>query len=330
LNIRSANLEDAIKIYELATSNSLSKQKSRKLANGFLVSDFTIEKYEKYILNNRYFFLIEDQDEIRGFLLAFTKEEINPDELVNKKILAYSSYDFVIIKQICVAPGYHHKGYGSVLYSFLMDEVKQNIFAAVVLEPINQASVGFHEKMGFRIAFTIIPEDQIKRVVFFWDNPCNNFYDKDIVLNQYERAITLYIHEDSLNWSKLNNYFYITGGILATSALWPKISNYLSFYKYLMVISFLGLVSSFLFRIALSSGVDYLQARKQAVVDVERILLKLKGVRIVSTHYDEGLKNKQLKKSPTTKVMKNIPFVMLILWTLVFSVATARVILSLI
>jgi L-amino acid N-acyltransferase YncA len=78
--------------------------------------------------------------------------------------------DFVIIKQICIDPKQHHKGYGTLLYSFLMNKVKQNIFAAIVLQPINQVSINFHKKMGFKNVFTVTPEDQIKRAVFFYSN----------------------------------------------------------------------------------------------------------------------------------------------------------------
>ncbi len=330
MNIRPAQLDDVEKIYEIAVNNSLSNIKTKKPVNGFLISNYDLETYKKYIQNNRYFFVIEDEGEIRAFLLAFLKKEIDPNQLINKKILAYSNDNFVIIKQICTAPDSYRKGYGTQLYSFLMDEVSQNIFVAVVIDPINQASIDFHQELGFRIAFTTTPEDRIKRVILFWDNPCNNFYDKDIVLNQYEMAIDLYIHEDNLNWSKLHHLFYITGGLFAVAFLWPEISYNLPFYEFLIMISFLGMVSSWLFWIALSNGIDYMQTRKQAVVDIERILLKLKGVRIVSTHYDEGIKNKRLKKSPTTNVMKNIPLIMLIIWTIIFIVAVTRVILALI
>lgn len=325
MNIRTAQLEDAEKIYELAMSNSLDRLKMGELKHGFLVSNYDLELYKECILNNRYFWVLEDEGEICAFLLAFTREEIDPGELVNKKILAYCNDDFVIIKQVCVAPDSYRKGYATQLYSSLMDKIKQNIFAAVVLKPVNKASIDFHQELGFRVAFTVTPEDKIKRAIFFWDNPCNSFYDKEIVVSQYERAIDLYIHEDNLNWSKLNHFFYITGGLFVIASLWPDI-NSMSFCGFLLAISFLGMLSSWLFRIALSSGIDYLQTRKQAVVDVERILIKEKGVRIVSTHYNEGIKNKQLRKSPTTKVMKNIPLIMLIVWSLVFLATAIRVI----
>jgi len=324
MNIRRAQLEDAEKIYELAMSNSLDGLKKGNRNHGFLVSNYDLELYKEYILNNRYFWVLEDEGKICAFLLAFTREEIDPEALVNKKILAYCNDDFVIIKQVCVVPDSYRQGYGTQLYSALMDEIKQNIFAAVVLKPVNKASIDFHQEMGFRVAFTVTPEDGIMRAIFFWDNPCSSFYDKEIVVNQYERAIDLYIHEDNLNWSKLNHFFYITGGLFVIASLWPDI-NSMSFCGFLLVISLLGMLSSWLFSIALSSGIDYLQTRKQAVVDVERILIKNKGVRIVSTHYNEGIKNKQLRKSPTTKVMKNIPLIMLIVWFMVFLATAIRV-----
>ncbi len=322
--IRRANLEDAEKIFEIAEGNSLNKNKGIKPENGFLVSSYDLDKYKEYIINNRYFLVLEEQGILRAFLLAFTSAEINPDEIINKKIIANSDEKFIIVKQVCAAVDCHRQGYSTQLYNFLMDDIKDNIFAAVVLEPINQASIRFHEEMGFRVAFTITPEDKRKRAVFFWDNPCNSFYDKEVVLNQYERAIELYIHEDNLNWSKLNNFFYITGGIFAIATIWPKINSYINFCEALLAISFVGIIYSYLFRIALNSGIDYMLARKRAVVEVEQILIKLRGVKIVSTHYNKGTKNRRLRKSPTSRVMKNIPLIMLIFWSAVFLYALVK------
>ncbi len=320
--VRSANIADAERIYIIAQQNSLSKLKGKKLTHGFLVSNYTLETYKEYITKNRYFYVLENETEICAFLLAFTREEINANELVNRKILAYCNENFIVIKQICVATDYHHQGCGRQLYNYLIDEIQENLFASVVIDPMNYPSIEFHEKLGFRVAFTITPEDKMKRAVFFRSNNIVNFYDKDVVLNQYERAVDLYIHEDNLNWSKLNNFFYITGGIFAIAALWPKVDSYLTFSVFIMVLSFLGMVSSFLFRIALGSGIDYMHARKQAVVDIENVLHQLKGIRVVSRYYDEEFKNKRLKKSPTTKVMKNIPVILFALWALIFFAST--------
>jgi len=55
MNIRRAQLEDAEKIYELAMSNSLDGLKKGNRNHGFLVSNYDLELYKEYILNNRYF-----------------------------------------------------------------------------------------------------------------------------------------------------------------------------------------------------------------------------------------------------------------------------------
>lgn len=108
----------------------------------------------------------QDQNNIRAFLIAFSNKEINQDEIVNKKILNYCEGPFVVIKQICVDSNYKHKGYGTQLYEFFINNVSQNIFTSVVMDPVNKASVEFHRKLGFTKAFSIIPEDNILRAVF--------------------------------------------------------------------------------------------------------------------------------------------------------------------
>ena len=162
--IRKAQIKDADIIHEIAVNNSIKNLK--ETSQGFLVSNYELETYQEYIQNNKYFWVIED-DEICAFLLAFTRDEINPGILVNQKILEYCNQDFVIIKQICVSK--HHKGYATQLYKALMGKTN-NIFAAVVLEPVNQTSIDFHQKLGFNLAFNITPEDNLKRAIYKWSH----------------------------------------------------------------------------------------------------------------------------------------------------------------
>lgn len=39
--------------------------------------------------------------------------------------------------------------------------------------------------------------------------------DTKILVEQYKIAVELYLHEDTLNWAKLNHLFYINVGLLA-------------------------------------------------------------------------------------------------------------------
>jgi len=168
--------------------------------------------------------------------------------------------------------------------------------------------------MGFQERFTVIAEDNIKRGIFLRVSHNNgNYYDKEIIMKQYDRAVDLYMHEDTLNWSKLNHFFYSTGGLLLVlSFLTTQVG--IQFSLYLAVVSIVGIALSLLFYIALNSGVSYMQERKKSVVALEKILINMSGMNVVTANPTKIY----LKRAPTTKVMKMIPLCSLGIWMLIF------------
>ena len=103
----------------------------------------------------------------------------------------------------------------------------------------------------------------------------------------------LYTHEDSLNWNKLHNYFYLNGVLVAMIGLLIKPSqadcvsvtdHTVAVYGAAITVSVLGIVVSYLFRKALVSGVEYMVERKLAAIDVEKALIAHGGVRVLTRH----------------------------------------------
>lgn len=315
-NIRKARLEDAHAITELAAENAIANLDTPQMKHkGFLVSNYSKEQYETFIHENELFYVLEDSGKIQGFLLAFHDYDLNYDNLVNKRIRKHAKNNFVVIKQICIRREVRKQGYGRMLYEYLMSSVDKDIFLAVVLEPYNEASVHFHDKLGFKQVFTVHAEDQMKRGIYYWNNPHNvSHYDKEIIIDQYEHAVNLYKHEDSLNWSKINHLFYITGGLFGIISLLANVIKDINelFYIFLLVTSILGIVSTLMFQVTINNGVEYLQRRKITVVDIEKILMQLGGVDIVSVNFNHL--DKRFKQSPTTMVMKLIPKIITFIW----------------
>mgnify|MGYP007128608706 CR=1 FL=1 len=88
----------------------------------------------------------------------------------------------------------------------------------------------------------------------------------------------------------------------------------LLFIGFLIITSIVGIALSLLFYIALNSGVSYMQERKKSVVALEKILINMSGMNVVTANPTKIY----LKRAPTTKVMKMIPLCSLGIWMLIF------------
>ncbi len=315
--IRKAIIEDAKEILSIASSNTLSGLSKAERKNGFLVSNFSLEDYEIFIEKHELFYVLIENDIVQAFLLAYFPEELDDTQIINKKIKEYAVKPYVVIKQICVSRSSANKGYASKLYEYFIEHVKKDIFLAVVLEPYNEASIMFHMKHRFEQLIAITAEDNILRGIFYRAyNKSISSYDKDIILTQYEKAIELYKHEDELNWSKMYHLFYVTAGLAALlSIILPMISGIMINIS-ICILSLMGSLVSGLFYIAISNGINYMQRRKQSVIDIEQILIGLNGVKVVSSNFDRN--DRAFRISSTTKVMRLIPITLGILWVLAF------------
>ena len=124
-------------------------------------------------------------------------------------------------------------------------------------------------------------------------------------------ALDLYKHEDILNWQKLNNFFYISAGLLALCGF--SLNQDTQHRRIILVsASIVGIIISLAFFIMLRAGVSYLQSRKTAVAFLERNLLNQRGDTIFYGR-DISMK-KQLQRSPTTIVLQQIPLIGAIGW----------------
>ncbi len=69
---------------------------------GFLVSDFTEEKYKGFIDRADYFLVIQTKNDFAGFMLAYSSDRIKKDEWLNGQIKSKYPEPFVLIKQVCI------------------------------------------------------------------------------------------------------------------------------------------------------------------------------------------------------------------------------------
>ncbi len=267
---------EAVKFEHLAQIASLAKtyqlgQESPKQDNGFLVSGFEYEDYQESFPRANHFYAFLENENVVGFLLAYSSERIQDSEGLNLLIKYRNPEPFILIKQICIRSDHAGEGLATSIYQYLFSQAKeQYFFEATVLDPINYASIAFHEKLGFKKMFEETPPDGIRRGVWQYDKGKreNETSEKErvkILIEQYKIAVDLYKHEDLLNWSKLNNLFYVSAGLLAIIGFLlgeETTTIQIPVIRFILVVSIIGFFMSILFWVSLLSGVFYLNVAR--------------------------------------------------------------------
>jgi predicted GNAT superfamily acetyltransferase len=167
--VRPCRISDVAAVSNLAKSFALPSPESEPPAAGFLVSDYSVEVYADFVKSADFFWVAvqEDEDRLLAFLLAFRSTEDDSTEAVTRAVEQRFEKPFVVIKQIGVSPAAGRSGIATALYRKLTTVVgTDDLFAAIVQKPRNEASESFHSLMGFEPSFPFDGPDGIKRVVW--------------------------------------------------------------------------------------------------------------------------------------------------------------------
>ncbi|MFW5841657.1 MAG: N-acetyltransferase family protein [Bacillota bacterium] len=315
--IRKAILNDANAVYHIAKQNQLIDTKKQ---SSFLVSDFTIDDYKAFIQTLKHFYVYVNKDTVLGFLFAYEKDDLDLMLRVNQQIVHDAKNPFLVIKQVGIDPEQKRQGIGSKLYSFLMDKTDHDIYLAVTLVPYNKASMAFHKHMNFVQVFNVNEKDGIKRAIFYYDNPKTQaYYNETILLENYQTAKELYMHEDTLTWSKVNHLFYVTASLGAAIVIAANINTHNALYIGMLIVSIIGILASILFNIAIRSGLIYMQSRKAALERIEAHLKRHGGTEVLYIKTNKNMR--RLSRSYTEYVLKALPLTLIAVWISVFIIS---------
>lgn len=136
-------------------------------SEGFLVSNFRKNDYLRFLDTAEYYFAAADDSTVQGFLLGFSQSGIGGNSFADNAVQDYANGPFIIVKQICVRKGSSGLGIGTALYENLFRKIpKTPVFAAIVTDPANVASIEFHTKLGFTQVLRITPPDGIPRSIW--------------------------------------------------------------------------------------------------------------------------------------------------------------------
>lgn len=309
---RPEHLDDVV---ALAQMRQLPKQTTAEVSEGgFLVSGYSREEYSSLLVKAEYFYVALDAGQVVGFIIAYGADRVGADEWLNLRLVGRLE-DVVIVKQVCTHPDFARRGIATALYDQVLRRCRdQPVVAVVVAEPLNVASTQLHKRLGFiRFWEDVVPPDGHKRTVWL-----HEALDLGLLQAQYGHATELYQHEDNLNWSKANNFFYITAALIAALALLLQTPSgggqpSLISLQIAFVLTWLGIGSSVAFATALRAGVAYLMQRKAAVVSIEERIVKAGGARVVS-HVTSKPDARIVGRSPTQVMLRNLPYAVGLAW----------------
>jgi len=242
ITIERATKKDIDQIMRIAEESRLGEMQNNEL--GFLVSAYDRNVYADFISESqkhrsgaRHVWLLVAKDIVGdcvGFLLAYDSDFIKSkrtsgagvfgsmDSSFTISNMLGSLVPFVVIKQVAVTQSQRRQGVGRRLYENFFDaecpEGIGNAFAAIVVDPENAVSEGFHASLGF-LSTLQSSSRQIGNSRIFtnqvWHRPTKpniskfrvndkNQISADNLNANLENAYTLYMHEDDLNWKKMS------------------------------------------------------------------------------------------------------------------------------
>lgn len=165
VTVRPATSSDLAAVVELAEASTLRAGASTD--GGFLVSAFAPERYAAAQAAGQLTVATSDGVTL-GFLLVYTDEQIPSDDRVSAEVAGAYGQACLIVKQVCVSPAARGRGVGAALYRHVATEPTA-VFAAVVAEPFNAASVAFHERCGWKLHTVTSGTDGRPRLIYRLD-----------------------------------------------------------------------------------------------------------------------------------------------------------------
>lgn len=289
--IRNATLSDIPQIAKLQDELLLPVTDGN---NGFLVSAFTPEQYEYFLSKYEYFYVAIDADILVGVIMAYHSTHVSADDINNSLIKSTIIGEFVLVKQIFISKKHSGKGIARKLYNKLFDEAGSYLpfVCAIVMEPFNQRSCEFHKRLGFieylnfipvadkdgivrkRSAWIIAPKDKEAISYLRLHNAFDTLEDDlgDVMSNRANALISLYQHEDNLNWTKFGLQTTVLFALFASFTYFNDKDITENALPILVILALWGIIVNILFMIKINSGIYYMNAYKLKIKQYDELL----------------------------------------------------------
>lgn len=335
LEVTPAARSDLEAIFAIADAWKITKVKN--LEGGFLVSDFSLEDYRAAFDQGCDFFVARQDNEIVAFLYGYGSDHIPASDVVNGLVKANMYDDFFLIKQICIKQNRQNAGQAA---SRLYDHVKAfgtPVAAAIIMDPLNQRSIAFHERKGFKKILEVdAPKDfdGVERVRGIWayfpeggkkDIRTLSLAHKNVadnIVDYYCGILGLYTHEDNLNWTKLGmNVTFMFALLASVPYVTSRPGDGLEEKLVGGVVIVIGFLINAFFHLKIRSGLRYLAHHKNKVKAIEKDLCKFYGYEMVLNSDDANISGTSI----TSALMRHATTAMLAVWTVASAVIVYRV-----
>ena len=109
-----------------------------------------IDQLKKLLNMSLYTLAVIDQNVIKGFCVVF--KENSEYESENYKYFNMKHKEFLYIDRIGISGDLRQKGIGTSMYNYIFNNNKDNVpvCAEVNSIPLNEASISFHLRLGFK------------------------------------------------------------------------------------------------------------------------------------------------------------------------------------
>lgn len=262
--------------------------------NGFLVSAFSEQEYLHFIEKYEFFYKAVEGDRLLGVVMAFHSDNVDPKDINNSLLRNTVMGDCVIIKQIFVSPDTLGKGVAAELYNHLFSKTGDlPTVCVIVIEPFNGRSCYFHKKHGFVEYLNFTPnadKDGVIRKRSAWirltnlspdvigsirlsNILCDDDDSGEVMASRASDFISLYQHEDNLNWTKFGMQTTILFALFASFAYFYEKSVIDNVLPVLIVLGLWGIVINYLFLIKIKSGLYFMNVHKNKIKEYDKLLM---------------------------------------------------------
>jgi len=135
--------------------------------DGFLVSRYSEEVYQSFLIQADHFYVGLENDVVIGFLLGFSRDLIPELDWVGTQMKARDTRPFILVKQVAIQRSYLGSGLALLLIQYVLERSKNKpLVSVIVAVPPNPRSMKFHERLGFKKVWEATPPDGIPRDVW--------------------------------------------------------------------------------------------------------------------------------------------------------------------
>lgn len=338
--IRPAKLTDIDAICAIAQSVAL---KPKNVAtDGFLISAYSRDMYGAMVKAKSGVFVTvstepavnaDTREIVTGFLIAYDKgfspksEWSESERLINQTLGDVTDYS--VIKQIAVSRDHRGQGHATALYRHYFDRIEHaHVFTTIVSNPPNPASEKFHRLRGFTPFLpsqsrSVDGRENYDSRLWYAGAPGSilgeGAISPSVLAENLHQATTLYLHEDNLNWTKIQFLVTVLFALIVSAWALSGLPYWDSEIKDIRglastVLAALTMVSGFLILMAIDnkikSGLKFMASHKANVRLIEtKLSIEAPGfIRSVS---------KVPQVATTVKIMGTLPIFAYLAWTAV-------------